>query len=201
LAGGQAGYEQFLSALGVNGADKQAAVSGAYLNSPIEQQIRNLTMQGINRAYAPTGQGGAATAATSNALLQDWNNYVSRLGGVASQGANTANLWGTTGMQYGSDLANTNFATNQLLANNKMALGNAQANATMAGSALNNSAFSNLIKMFSPTGQGGGGGGGGGGGFGSSPMGSMFGGMNQLFQGGSDALSSLGEGLMSFFAA
>jgi len=159
--GGNKGYDTYLNALGINGAGSQAEVQNQYLNSPVGKGITNLTMQGINRAYAPTGQGGAAMQAATNALLGNWNNYVGQLGGVANQGVQTAGMLANTGNQYGGKLANLDYGTAQLLANLRTGLGNSNAQAGFAGASINLGGWNALLQAIGAGAKGFGGFGGG----------------------------------------
>src|SRR5262249_22551668 len=141
-----------------------------------------LTMQGINRAYAPTGQGGAAIQAGMDAQTKNLNDWLNMYRGVGQQEQDVAGALARGGYQYGSDLANTNAGFAQALANLKVGQGNALAGSRFAQSALGQGGLGNLIKGFTP------------GASGQSPFGSMLGGVNNLLGNFGGSSSFMGPG-------
>ena len=85
--------KMYADALGVNGLGAQQAFGKHYAtHDPFRQQNEDFTTNAIMRRYNAMGSAnsGAAQLAASRALAergsQDYNNYLTRLGGFAQQG-------------------------------------------------------------------------------------------------------------------
>jgi len=159
---GQNANTLYSNALGLNGAAAQQTFQQNYQADPFRDAnadfANNALMQVLN-ARGLSGSGAAAAAVAQESLRrgsEDYNNYLNRLSGLQSQGAQTAgniaNLYANQGqqgaqygMQAGSDLANiqgnraataytygtgqAGLDTDQAITNagNRINLGNAQA--------------------------------------------------------------------------
>lgn len=173
------------------------ASTNQFLNSPDYQFAKQQGIAGLDSSAAAKGQllsGGQLKAITdysSGLATQNFGNYVSRLGQLASLGPSSATQLGDWAMNSGSNIANTEIGTSAGVANTQVGAGNAlaagttgAANATASGQVASNNligggisdAFSNLalyrmMNTSSPTGYGGSGGGGGSS-YGNGPIGS-----------------------------
>ena len=159
---GQNANTLYSNALGLNGAAAQQTFQQNYQADPFRDAnadfANNALMQVLN-ARGLSGSGAAAAAVAQESLRrgsEDYNNYLNRLSGLQSQGAQTAgniaNLYANQGQQaaqygynQGSDLANiqgnraataytygtgqAGLDTDQAITNagNRINLGNAQA--------------------------------------------------------------------------
>jgi len=131
---GQQASGQYTSLLGMNGKDAQSAALSGYTESPFLAQLVNRTGQSVDASQA--ARGGLFSGATGQAIadrtgqlyLGDFNNYLSRIGGLVDTGAGAA---ATTG-QFGA-----NAASGQ--AQNALAAGNARASGYInTGNSVNN---------------------------------------------------------------
>lgn len=120
---GQSANTMYSNALGLNGAAAQQTFQQNYQADPFRDAnanfANNALMQVLN-ARGLSGSGAAAAAVAQESLRrgsEDYNNYLNRLSGLQSQGAQTAgnlaSLYANQGqqaaqygMQNGSDLAN-----------------------------------------------------------------------------------------------
>lgn len=119
---GTAALGQYQGLLGMNGKDAQSAALSQYTESPFLSQLVNRTGQAVDASRAARGglfSGGTAQEIgdrTGQLYLGDYNNYLSRVGGLVDTGVGAA----TTTGQFGQ-----NAAAGQ--AQSAMAAGNAKA--------------------------------------------------------------------------
>lgn len=131
---GSNALSQYQSLLGLNGQAKAQEALQGYTQSPYLSQLVTDTQRGVDASSA--ARGGLFSGATAQAIgnktgqlyLGDYNNYLSRIGGLADTGLSAA---GQTG-QFGANAAAGR-------ANSAMQAGNAQAGGwiNMANSANN----------------------------------------------------------------
>ena len=120
---GATALSQYSNLLGQNGKDAQSAAMSGYTESPFLGQLVNRTVGAVDASRAARGglfSGGTAQEIGDRAgqlYLGDFNNYLSRVGGLVDSGASAANNTATFG---------ANAASGQ--ANNLLAAGNAKAN-------------------------------------------------------------------------
>lgn len=131
---GSAGLSQYKGILGLNGKDAQSAALGQYTESPFLGQLVDRTTRAVEASRA--ARGGLFSGATAQQIgdrtgqlyLGDFNNYLSRIGGLVDTGAGASTQTG----QFGA-----NAASGQ--ANSLLAAGNAQANGSInSANAINN---------------------------------------------------------------
>jgi hypothetical protein len=119
---GQNALGQYQGLLGMRGKDAQSAALSQYTESPFLSQLVNRTTSAVDASRAARGglfSGGTAQEIGDRAgqlYLGDYNNYLSRVGGMVDTGLNA----GTQTGQFGA-----NAAAGQ--ANSLMAAGNAKA--------------------------------------------------------------------------
>lgn len=119
--GGQQALGQYQGLLGLNGKDAQSAALSQYTESPFLAQLVQRTGQAVDASRAARGglfSGGTAQAIgdrTGQLYLSDFNNYLSRIGGMTDMGANAATVGGQLGAnaaaqrgQYFTDRGNAN---------------------------------------------------------------------------------------------
>lgn len=134
---GAASNKLYSDALGVNGYGAQQAFGQHYAASdPFRKQNEDFATNAIMRRYNAMGSAnsGAAQLAAARALAergsQDYNAYLSRLGGFAQQGQGIGLAQSGLAANQGNALGNlyTGYAGQQ--AGNAINLGNAQAQAS-----------------------------------------------------------------------
>lgn len=119
--GGQQALGQYQGLLGLNGKDAQSAALSQYTESPFLSQLVNNTTRAVEGSRAARGglfSGGTAQEIGNKAgqlYLSDYNNYLSRIGGMTDMGANAAAQTGQFGAnaaaqrgQYFTDRGNAN---------------------------------------------------------------------------------------------
>jgi len=119
-AGGNA-LSQYQGLLGMNGKDAQAAALSQHTESPFLSQMVTNTQRAVDGSSA--ARGGLFSGATAQAIgdrtgqlyLQDYNNYLSRVGGMTDMGLSSAAQTGQFGAnaaaqrgQYFTDRGNAN---------------------------------------------------------------------------------------------
>lgn len=119
---GATALSQYQGALGMRGKDAQSAALSQYTESPFLGQLVDRSTRAVEASRAARGglfSGGAGQEIgdrASQLYLGDYNNYLSRIGGLVDTGASAATQTG----QFGA-----NAASGQ--ANSAMAAGNAKA--------------------------------------------------------------------------
>lgn len=84
--GGLTGYKAYLASMGLGSPEEQADVEDRYMRDPMQQALMDRIQKFATRGRAYSGQGGAATQAFTNALLENWQKYQQGLKGVGDQG-------------------------------------------------------------------------------------------------------------------
>ncbi|UOF81819.1 hypothetical protein [Caudoviricetes sp.] len=134
---GTAANKLYSDALGLNGYGAQQALGQYYAASdPFRKQNEDMAMRAITRRYNAMGSAtsGAAQLAAARALAergsQDYNAYLSRLGGLAQQGQGIGLAQSGLAANQGNALGSlyTNYGNQQ--AGNAVNYGNAQAQAS-----------------------------------------------------------------------
>jgi len=155
---GQQATGQYTSLLGMNGKDAQSAALSGYTESPFLAQLVNRTGQSVDASQA--ARGGLFSGATGQAIadrtgqlyLGDYNNYLSRIGGLVDTGAGAATQTGQFGANAASGQAQSALAAGNAKANGYINTGNAvnnflnqgaQAYGAYKGGAFNSNPYAN----------------------------------------------------------
>jgi hypothetical protein len=122
---------QYSSLLGQNGKDAQSAAMSQYTESPFLSQLVNRTTSAVDASRAARGglfSGGTAQEIGDRAgqlYLGDYNNYLSRVGGLADTGASAATQTGQFGQNAAAGRAQSALAAGNAKANGYINTGNA----------------------------------------------------------------------------
>jgi hypothetical protein len=94
LEGGQAGFQAYGDALGLNGQDKQQAAAGNYFNDPAFAGQESLAQNRMLRMLNARGvsDSGAANLAQARVMQENYGNYLNRLAGYGQQGQQAAGV-------------------------------------------------------------------------------------------------------------
>lgn len=132
---GGAAHEMYADALGVNGRGPQSTVVGNFMADPFREHNETRANETLGRQFAGRGMGnsGAFAQAAARGSLDrgsaDYNQWLTRLGGLGSEGMAAAGGQASidaTGAQMEADLGNTR-------AGNAINFGNAMASSRNIG--------------------------------------------------------------------
>lgn len=127
---GSTALARYRDLLGFNGQGAATAALEGYTKSPFLPQLVNDTTSAVENSRAAKGNffGGGTLGEIGNKAgqlyLGDYNNYLSRLGGLADNGQNAAAQTGTFGANAASGQAQSMMAAGNATANNAINTGN-----------------------------------------------------------------------------
>lgn len=139
---GQTALGQYQGLLGMRGKDAQSAAMSQYTESPFLGQLVNRTTSAVEASRAARGglfSGGAAQEIGDRAgqlYLGDYNNYLSRIGGMTDMGQNAATQTGQFGANAAAGQANSALAAGNAKAGGYANMANGVNNALSQGAQL-----------------------------------------------------------------
>lgn len=128
---GKTALSNYQDALGMNGQGGYDRALAQYKQSPFLSQLIQNTGNAVDASHAARGGLFSGSTAqeigdrTSQLYLGDWNNYLSRLGGLTDTGQNAAAQTGNFGANAAAGKANAYMAAGNASANNAINTGNA----------------------------------------------------------------------------
>lgn len=139
---GSNALSQYQSLLGLNGQEKAQQALQGYTQSPYLSQLITDTQRGVDASSA--ARGGLFSGATAQAIgnktgqlyLGDYNNYLSRIGGLVDTGQNAASQTGTFGANAAAGRANAATAAGNAQAGGWINAANGVNNALSQGASL-----------------------------------------------------------------
>jgi hypothetical protein len=139
--GGNA-LSRYQNLLGMNGQDAYQSSLNDYQQSPFLSQLVTDTQRGVDASSA--ARGGLFSGATAQAIgdrtgqlyLNDFNNYLSRVGGLVDTGASAATQTGNFGANAASGRANAATAAGNAQAGGFINMANGVNNALSQGASL-----------------------------------------------------------------
>jgi hypothetical protein len=152
---GQAGQDAYADATGANGAEGQARAKANFQNAPGYQGALDAASENVLRNHARTGdmRSGATNVDLSNVAQnlqnQQWQQYTSNLQPFLSSSASAAGGIGSLSSGLGTALNSNYGSLGELGYNTETGVGNANANAALAG----NAASANGINAIMQGGQ------------------------------------------------
>ena len=139
---GSNALSQYQSLLGLNGQEKAQQALQGYTQSPYLSQLIKDTQAGVDASSAARGglfSGATAQAIgnkTANLYMGDYNNYLSRIGGLVDTGQNAASQTGTFGANAAAGRANAATAAGNAQAGGWINAANGVNNALSQGASL-----------------------------------------------------------------
>jgi hypothetical protein len=133
---------QYQGLLGMKGKDAQSAAMSQYTESPFLGQLVNRTTSAVEASRAARGglfSGGAAQEIGDRAgqlYLGDYNNYLSRVGGLADTGLNASTQTGNFGANAAAGQAQSAMAAGNAKAGGYINTANSVNNALSQGASL-----------------------------------------------------------------
>ncbi len=139
---GSNALSRYQSLLGMNGQDAYKSALGDYQQSPFLAQLVKDTQRGVDASSAARGglySGATAQAIgdrTANLYLGDFNNYLSRIGGLVDTGQNAASQTGQFGANAAAGRAQAATAAGNAQAGGFINMANGVNNALSQGASL-----------------------------------------------------------------
>jgi len=139
---GSSALGQYQGLLGMKGKDAQSAAMSQYTESPFLSQLVNRTVGAVDASRAARGglfSGGTAQEIGDRAgqlYLGDYNNYLSRVGGLADTGLNASTQTGQFGSNAAAGQAQSALAAGNAKANGYANMANGVGNALSQGAQL-----------------------------------------------------------------
>lgn len=139
---GSNALSQYQSLLGLNGQAKAQEALQGYTQSPYLSQLIKDTQAGVDASSAARGglfSGATAQAIgnkTANLYMGDYNNYLSRIGGLVDTGQNAASQTGQFGANAAAGRANAATAAGNAQAGGWINMANGVNNALSQGASL-----------------------------------------------------------------
>jgi len=139
---GSNALSQYQNALGLNGKAGYDSAVNNYQQSPFLAQLLTDTQKGVDASSA--ARGGLYSGATGQAIanktgqlwLGDWNNYLSRVGGLVDTGQNAAAQTGQFGANAAAGRANSAMQAGNAQAGGYINMANGVNNALSQGASL-----------------------------------------------------------------
>jgi len=133
--GGQAGFNSYLDALGLNGAEARAEFQNMLMSDPAFTGGLALDQNAVARAMNARGQGGsgAAALAAERVFQENYGNTLNRYAGLGNRGFQAAGAQGNIMAQQGENVANLLYGNRQQRGNVMQGTQNALASSKQAG--------------------------------------------------------------------
>jgi hypothetical protein len=139
---GSNALSRYQNLLGMNGQDAYKSALGDYQQSPFLSQLVTDTQRGVDASSA--ARGGLFSGATAQAIgdrtgqlyLGDFNNYLSRVGGLVDTGQNAASQTGTFGANAAAGRSQAATAAGNAQAGGYINMANGVNNALSQGASL-----------------------------------------------------------------
>ncbi len=135
MQGGQGAYNLYSDFMGVNGRPAQSNAMSNYQSSPYMSYLQSQGQRAVDRRANAGGgyySGNAlqeASRVNQGIASQDYNQYLSQLGNMSTQGQQMGQFGANLDTQHGNSLATLNYGNAQQLAGNAINRGNAEAQA------------------------------------------------------------------------